>query len=105
TQKQIQFYQKQGYLGVENIFSPAEVADLRRVTDEFVEKSRNVTENNDVYDLEPSHSRENPRVRRLIKPTKLNPVYRHALEQPGLLDIVGQLVGPAIYFNGDKLNM
>jgi len=105
TEKQIQFYREQGYIGVENVFSPAEVADLRRVTDEFVEKSRSVTENNEMFDLEPSHSRDNPRVRRLVHPIKLHEVYRRTLEHPGLLDIVAQLVGPSIFCNGDKLNM
>ena len=56
TPAQIQSYHDTGYLGVEGVFSPAEVAELRRVTDEFVEKSRAVTANDAVFDLEPSHT-------------------------------------------------
>lgn len=105
TQKQIQFYREQGYLAVENVFNASEIGELRRVTDEFVEKSRSVTKNNEIYDLEPGHTAENPRVRRLSGPSKLHPVYRSVLEHKGLLDIVAQLIGPSIYSNGDKLNM
>ncbi len=39
TQKQIDFYHEFGYIGVENVLSAAEIGELRRVTDEFVEKS------------------------------------------------------------------
>ena len=35
TQEQIDFYHENGYLGVENVLSTEEVADLRRTTDEF----------------------------------------------------------------------
>ena len=44
AQAQIDFYHEHGYLGVENVLNAAELTELRRVTDEFVEKSRAVTE-------------------------------------------------------------
>ena len=60
SQQQIEFYKDQGYLGVENVFSAAEIAELRRVTDEFVDKSRGVTKSDDVFDIEPTHTRDHP---------------------------------------------
>ncbi|MSU70065.1 MAG: phytanoyl-CoA dioxygenase family protein [Opitutaceae bacterium] len=103
--EQIKFYQDNGYIGVENVFSATEIAALRRVTDEFVEKSRGVTKNDDVFDLEPTHTPETPQLRRLKNTAKLDPVYRRTLEHPKMLDIVAQLIGPGIHYNGDKLNM
>ena len=38
TQKQVDFYHENGYIGVENVLSEQDIIDLRRVTDEFVEK-------------------------------------------------------------------
>lgn len=105
TPQQIQFYRDAGYLGVENVFSPDEVAELRRVTDEFVEKSRTVTANDAVFDLEPSHTPEHPRLRRLKDPIKQHVVYQRAISHPKLLQIVSQLIGPAITSNGNKLNL
>ena len=102
---QVLFYRDHGYLGVENVFSPAEVADLRRVTDEFVEKSRAVLANDAVFDLEPSHTPEKPRLRRLKDPIKQHAVYRNAIIHPKVLAIVSQLVGPDITTNGNKLNL
>lgn len=105
TPQQIQFYRDAGYLGVENVFSAAEVAELRRVTDEFVEKSRAITANDAVFDLEPSHTPQNPRLRRLKDPIKQHAAYRHAILHPKLLGIVSQLIGPGLASNGNKLNL
>jgi phytanoyl-CoA hydroxylase len=105
TTQQIQFYRDSGYLAVENVLSPEEVAELRRVTDEFVEKSRAVTANDAVFDLEPSHTPAVPRLRRLKDPIKQHPAYRRAIMNPKLLGIVSQLIGPAIASNGNKLNL
>lgn len=105
TPDQIQSYINQGYLGVEGIFSAAELDELRTVTDEFVEKSRGVTSNNDVFDLEPSHTPDEPRLRRLKDPIKQHKIYRRALHHPKVLEIVSQLVGAAITSNGNKLNL
>ncbi|MDB6169485.1 MAG: Phytanoyl-CoA dioxygenase [Verrucomicrobia bacterium] len=102
---QIKFYRDEGYLGVENVFTPSEVEELRSVTDEFVEKSRHVSTSDAVFDLEPSHSAEKPRLRRLKAPARQHPAFRRALVNPALLRIVSQLIGPAITTNGDKLNL
>ncbi|MSU36869.1 MAG: phytanoyl-CoA dioxygenase family protein [Pedosphaera sp.] len=105
SEQQVGFYREHGYLGVEQVFSATDVAELRCVTDEFVERSRTITKNDDVFDLEPSHTSASPRVRRLKNTAKHHPVYRRTLEHPRMLDIVAQLIGPSIYCNGDKLNM
>ncbi len=105
TQEQIDLYHTNGYIGVENVLSKSEAADLQRVTDEFVEKSRQITKNDDVYDLEPGHSPENPRLRRLKNPADQHSTYRNTLYHKGILDIVSQLIGPGIRYNGQKLNM
>jgi phytanoyl-CoA hydroxylase len=105
TPDQIQFYRDQGYLGIENVFSVDEMDELRRVTDEFVEKSRAVTRNDAVFDLEPSHTPGKPLLRRLKNPIKQHEVYRRALRHPLVLQFVSQLLGPAITSNGNKLNL
>ncbi len=101
---QIRFYHDEGYLAVDEVFSAAEVAALRAVTDEFVERSRKVTTGDSVFDLEPSHTPEQPRLRRLHQPSEQHEVYRRALTHPTLLGIVSQLIGPNLRTNGDKLN-
>ncbi|MEM7028136.1 MAG: phytanoyl-CoA dioxygenase family protein [Chloroflexota bacterium] len=105
TQAQIAHYQDQGYLGVEGVFSPEEIVELQQVTDDFVEQSRLVTEHTDVFDLEPGHTSENPRLRRLKNPILHHDVYDRAIRQNTVLDIVEQLIGKGVRTNGNKLNM
>lgn len=106
SQTQIDHYRDRGYLGVEAVFTADEVAELQRVTDEFVEKSREVTQHTELYDLEPDHTPEAPRLRRIKSPVGAHPVYDQALRNDKVLDIVSQLVGTeAVRYNGHKLNM
>lgn len=105
SEKQVSFYKEHGYLAVEDVLPQEQVLELQRVTDEFQEKSRSVTENDNIFDLEPDHSRSRPRLRRLKSPANHHPAYERVLRDDGILDIVSQLVGPEIRTNGQKLNM
>lgn len=105
TQAQIDSYHRDGYLGIEGVFSPAEVADLQRVTDEFVHQSRAYSDHTEIFDLEPGHTPDNPRLRRLKNPIEHHEVYDNALRHPKVVTIVEQLLGKGLHTNGNKLNM
>lgn len=106
SKEQSEFYHENGYLGVEGVFTADEVAELSRVTDEFVEKSREFTEHTELYDLEPDHTPEVPKLRRLKSPVGAHPVYEKALKNDRVLDIVSELVGTeGVRYNGHKLNI
>ncbi len=105
SQGQLDYYDENGYIGVTGVLSEDEIVALRRVTDEFVEKSREVTEHNEIFDLEPGHTQSNPRVRRIKSPCLYHTVYDQTLRHPKILGIVSQLIGDGIRYNGHKLNM
>ena len=60
TEKQVRQYHDDGYLAVPDVLSGDEGAALQRVTDEMVEASRSVGAHTEAYDLEPSHSAQEP---------------------------------------------
>src|SRR5437667_10026259 len=68
-------YERDGFIVVPEVFSPAEIDELRRVTDEFVRNSVSIAANDEVYDLEDTHSAKQPRVRRLKAPHLHHPAY------------------------------
>jgi phytanoyl-CoA hydroxylase len=103
--EQIAAYREDGYIAVDGVLNEAEIADLRTVTDEFVEQSRAVTDHTDVFDLEPGHTADSPRLRRLKHPHKQHPVYDRVLRHESILDIVSQLIGDSIRFQNTKLNL
>jgi phytanoyl-CoA hydroxylase len=98
-------YRRDGFVVVENVLSAAEAKALRDVTDKFVEGARKVSEHNEIYDLEPSHSPSEPRVRRIKTPHAWDPVYDGVMRHPKILAILQQLVHPSIRFDTSKLNM
>ena len=70
SQDQINFYNEKGYLIVEDVLSQDEIKELGKITDNFVEKSKNITKHNEDFDIEPGHSKENPKLRKNKKARK-----------------------------------
>ena len=105
SRDEISFYHENGYLVIEDVLSAEELLELQRVTDEFVERSRLVSQHDEVYDLEANHSAERPRLRRIKNPIAQHEVYDRTLRHPGILDRVEQLIGPGLRRQNTKLNM
>lgn len=105
TQEQIDHYQDKGYIGVEGVLNAEQVDALRRATDGFVEQSRTVAESDEIFDLEPGHTAAAPKLRRIKSPVMQHETYHNMLHHERILDIVAQLIGATIRYNGDKLNM
>lgn len=61
-------YRRDRYLVVPGVLSGSEVAGLQRVTDEFVESSRQVSSHTEVFDPEPGHTAQSPRLGRIKTP-------------------------------------
>ena len=68
SQTDLAAYQCDGFIVLPNILISDEVEALRRVTDELVRNARTVAANDEIYDLEDSHSSAEPRVRRIKTP-------------------------------------
>jgi ectoine hydroxylase-related dioxygenase (phytanoyl-CoA dioxygenase family) len=105
SEQDVAFYRENGYLVVANVLSGAEVEELRRVTEEFVENARARASHDEVYDLEDSHSAAEPRVRRIKTPHQWHESYARMVAHPGILEVLKQLWGPSIRFDVSKLNL
>jgi ectoine hydroxylase len=104
SQSQREFYFSEGYILLEKIIGEEWLAKLRAATDELVERSRKVSKSDTVYDLEPNHSAENPRLRRVSNPVEQHPVFWDYVTKSLLADAVADLVGPHVKFHHSKLN-
>ena len=98
-------YQEQGYLVVPGVLDPPTVADLRRELDTILEGAREVSAHTDVYDLEPGHRPDAPRVRRVKTPHKFFDGFRRLYREPRLVAILQALLGPAVRLHGSKINL
>jgi len=105
TQAQKDEYDSVGAIVVPDVLSPAEVAELRTVTDGFVERARAVTAHDAIYDLEDSHSPAQPRVRRIKAPHLHHAAYAALVRHPKIVAVLQDLWGPDIRFDTAKLNL
>jgi ectoine hydroxylase-related dioxygenase (phytanoyl-CoA dioxygenase family) len=97
-------YDRDGFIVVPDVFSAAEIEELRRVTDEFVRNAASVAANDEIYDLEDSHSPAEPRVRRLKAPHLHHPAYFRASRNTKVVALLKDLWG-SVRFDTGKLNM
>ncbi len=105
TERDVAFYREQGYVVVPDVLGRAEVEELRRVTEQFVEDARSRTTHDEIYDLEDSHSAAEPRVRRIKTPHQWHDAYARMVAHPNIVEVLKRLWGPSIRFDVSKLNL
>jgi ectoine hydroxylase-related dioxygenase (phytanoyl-CoA dioxygenase family) len=104
SQEQREFYFENGYLLLESFVSREWLDRIWEVSDTFVERSRELIESNTMLALDPDHTADNPRLRRLIDPTEHHPLYWEYVSRGPLVDVAEDLLGPAFKFHHSKLN-
>ena len=102
---QIAAYQRDGYLAIPALIDRERIIALRQLTDSFLERSRHLTRSDDVFDLDPRHTAAAPVLRRIKNPADHDPLYHWVGLQSPIVDIVAELIGPAIRFHHSKLNL
>ena len=111
TQSQKDQFWRDGVLIVEDAVSDTELANLREVFAGWVEESRNHTEDygetldgRPRFDLQPGHNAETPGLRRVQSPEEVSDVYADVMRNARTVDVVAELIGPAIKFHHGKVN-
>lgn len=104
TTDQKSFYKDNGYLKVEQVVTPDQLAELRRITYALINESRDITETNDRFDLDEGHSRDAPRLTRLKLPHKQHPYFWEILKSSTVTEVLTDLLGPDTMIQTSKLN-
>ncbi len=105
SERDVQAYRRDGVIVVPDVLGEETLAQVRTVIAELVAGSARTLEHTDVYDLEPGHTAEQPRVRRIKAPHKVHPIFDQIVRSPAVLDILTKLIGPSLRLHGSKLNM
>ena len=99
-------YRRDGVIVVEGLLDELTRQRMKQVLADLVERARGVRTHNDVYDLEPEHSAQQPRVRRIKTPHLVHPVFAEFMRSPRLLGVLSALLGPSgVRLHGSKLNL
>lgn len=104
SQDQIEFYRETGYLLVEDVLTPEQLARMQEIAYDFIETSRTVTRSDDVYDLDKGHSAETPRLTRVKLPHKRHPYFWDVLKNSRMTEALRQLLGDNVLLQTSKLN-
>jgi len=79
SQRDVEFYRDSGYVVVPDLLDAATLSAARQVIAELIEGARGVTGHTAIYDLEPSHRPEAPRVRRIKTPHLHHELFRRIM--------------------------
>lgn len=104
SKTQIEQYHEEGYVAVEGLVPAKKVAEMQRLTDEIIEKAKNVSKSDDKYDLDDIHTPDSPKVRRLKRPYDHWSLFDEIVRSDLILDPVEQLMGPDLRIWNGKIN-
>ena len=105
TPDQLDSYRREGYLVVHDVLDAPELARLKAAMDELLSGATGVTDHTALYDLEDSHTPEQPRVRRLKLPHQHHPAFFELIRSRKLLGLLTPILGPAVRMQTSKLNL
>ncbi len=105
------FFDRNGYLLVENAVTDDQLAAMRRQFEAWVDESRAHTEaygetvdGRARFDLEPGHNAEQPALRRVNAPTDVSQDYYRVMRDSRMTDCVAELIGPNVKYHHSKVN-
>ena len=101
---QIQFYNNEGYVLVEDVISEDQLSAMLKIVNEFFEKSKAIKENDNIFDLEEGHTAHNPRLKRVKQPHQHTPFFWDILKESKIENILIDLLGKDISLKTSKLN-
>ena len=104
TQAQRKQYFRDGSLVLRGFVGPDWLERIWEATNGFIEESRGVSKSNRKFDLEPGHTAESPRLRRLTTPVAFHDAYWDFASQGPIVDVAEDLLGPDVVFHHSKLN-
>ncbi len=102
---QKQFYRENGYLVLAGHL-PAEIVTRgRSEIARLSEHAKTIDASDDLIDLEDSHTRNEPRIRRIKRPDLQSDFFNELVRDDLILGPVRELIGPSVRLQTAKLNM
>jgi ectoine hydroxylase-related dioxygenase (phytanoyl-CoA dioxygenase family) len=104
AQRERERYFEEGFLVVPGYVGTGWLARLQAVVNAKIEESRALAASDDQFDLAPGHSARQPNIRRLRKAVDQHPELWAFAQDPCVVDLVADLLGPDLRFHSSKLN-
>jgi ectoine hydroxylase-related dioxygenase (phytanoyl-CoA dioxygenase family) len=105
TDSLVDHYHAHGYALAQGLLGADELALLRAVTDRIEATALGAAGETSVFDFEDGHTPEEPKIQRIKKPHRVDPLYAQLARHPGIVGVVQRIVGEAVRLNHSKINM
>ena len=99
------FFSEHGYIRIPGLLDAKKLKKVQEEIDEIVQAAHGLERHDAVYDLEASHSPENPRVRRIKTPHLHFQFFEEFVRDKTITDPVADLIGEDIRLYGGKINI
>lgn len=97
-------YREKGCTVIPGLLTPAEVRELSDAADALQARAATMDEGDDVLELDPGHTRDAPRIRRIRTPHRAHPVFDALVRHPRLMALVTRVIGPDVRLSHSKVN-
>ena len=112
TAAQKQTYLDQGFVLIPQAISANKIAAMAEELQGWIEESRDHNKNYGAtrngksrFDLEPGHSKQHPKLRRINNPVDISQAYRDVLFEGPAVEVAVDVLGPNVKFHHCKLNI
>lgn len=104
TETQRDEFFQDGGLCVEGLIDDKWISKLNNAISQFNDEAKKLTKSNTTYDLQPDHTKENPKLRRVTSPCDFNDDLWTILTKGPVGDVAEDLLGETVRFYQSKLN-
>ena len=104
SQAQREQYFRDGYLVLDSFVGQDWMERLWSVTRSVIEESRTCEKSDSKFDIEPGHTADRPRLRRLTAPVAHHDAYWKFASESPIVNVAEDLLGPDVVFHHSKLN-
>ena len=111
SREQVEFFNANGYLVVEDAVTPDQLDALRQDFAGWVEESRGhdeawgeIINGKPRFDVEKGHSAATPALRRVNAPHEVSDAYFNVMADSKMTDMVADLIGPDVKLHHTKIN-
>lgn len=113
TADQIEAFNRDGFLVVEDAVTPAQLAALKADLAGWVEESRahdepfgpETLDGRARFDMGAEHTADHPALRRVNNPSDISPAYLDVMTNARTVDMIADLIGPNLKFHHCKINV
>jgi len=102
---QVNEYNENGYLIVENVVNKIFLNELNSATDKMLKYATLINNSDEQFDLGDNHTSSKPSVRRIKQPQKHSDVFKKLLFYPSIIQKVISLLGKNFRLHNGKMNL